>query len=65
MPSLPAALPLDVVPSEHVWFASGGETPYSRAATEEFELVHNGDKQDDVTVVVGVLHAVGEDDAAR
>ena len=35
---------------------AGLPVPYSRAATEEFELVHNGGKQDDITVVVGVLH---------
>lgn len=31
------------------------DTPYSRAATEEFEMVYSGGKADDITVVVAVV----------
>ena len=31
------------------------ETPYSLGATEAFDMVFNGGKQDDITVVVATL----------
>lgn len=31
------------------------ETPYSRGATEEFDMVYSGGKADDITVVAGII----------
>lgn len=33
-----------------------GVTPYSIAATEAFDMVYNGGKPDDITVVITQLH---------
>jgi protein phosphatase PTC7 len=32
-------------------------TPYSMAAQEEFDMIFNGGKKDDITVVVGIICA--------
>ena len=34
------------------------DTPYSRAATEEFQVIYNGGKKDDITVIVALLDIV-------
>ncbi len=34
-------------------------TPYSLGATEAFDMVFNGGKQDDITVVVAILYVPG------
>ena len=36
---------------------AGKVTPYSLGATEAFDMVFNGGKQDDITVVVAMLCA--------
>ena len=34
------------------WCRAGKVTPYSVGATEAFDMVYNGGKEDDITVVV-------------
>ena len=38
-----------------MWQSAEKVTPYSLGATEAFDMVFNGGKQDDITVVVATL----------
>ena len=35
-----------------------GDTPYSRSATDEFDVIYRGGKKDDITVIVALVEVV-------